>query len=372
MVDASINFQAQAANMSQGLGEDANISSTKQVGQLDNQQIIANSEVDASTKDDECMSSFQAEKNQKKAVKKQKDKSAALKNIQASKEANTTQERDQRSKRISKNTEYRLQLINNNSANDLKNTIQERSNALFSGSEEKYQNCFDTLEKAIMQKSCTRGTIENALNTFDDVAEQHNALQITKDVLERKLSNLNDLGKKLREKSKDSEEAQNDYKHLHDQIKNLEESLDNISEMQTNLMAKNGNRIADSYILAPLIRETTAHFTHDVKLPPKDFNALLLDKILPLKGDIIQTFNCLTEGFIENLSKNTLSTSNAIAHFHDNLSIVITSLNQELKSCSDPQISSAIINACRSAEKLGTIQELNTQMLKKTYATFLK
>ena len=223
-----------------------------------------------------------------------------------------------------------------------------------------------------MQKSCTRGTIENALNMFDDVAEQHNALQITKDVLERKLSNLNDLAEKLRKQSKESEESQNDYKHLQDQIKNLEESLDNISEAQTNLMAKNGNRIADSYVLAPLIRETTAHFTHDVKLPPKDFNALLLDKILPLKGDIIQTFNCLTEGFIENLSKNTLSSNNAIEHFKDNLSIVITSLNQELKSCSDPQISSAIINACRSAEKLETIQELNTQMLKKTYETFQK
>ena len=372
MVDASINFQAQAASMAQGFGEATNISSSKQVGQLDNQQIIANTEVDASTKDDECMSSFQAEKNQKKAVKKQKDKDASLKNIQASKETQKTQERDQRSKRISKNTEFRLQLINNNSLNDLKNTIQERSNALFPGSEEKYQNCFNTLEKAIMQKACTRGTIENALNSFDDIAEQHNALQITKDVLERKLSNLKELSEKLREEGKDSEESKNDYKHLQDQIKNLEESLDNLAESQTNLMAKNGNRIADSYVLAPLIRETTAHFTHDVTLPPKDFNALLLDKILPLKGDMIQTFNCLTEGFIENLSQNALSPNNAIAHFKDNLSIVITSLNQELKSCSDPQISSAIINACRSAEKLGTIQELNTQMLQKTYATFQK
>ena len=370
MAEASINFQAQAANMTQGFGESSSISSTKQAGQLDNQQIIANTEVDASTKDDECMSSFQAEKKQKKAVKKEKDKNISFKNIQASKGTQKAQERDYRSKRLTRQTEARLQLINNNSSNDLKNTIQERSNALFSGSEEKYQNCFDILEKAIAQKICNRETIENTLRTFNDVAEQHNALQIAKDVFERKLANLKDLAENLRNQEKESDEAKNDYHQLQDQIKNLEESLDNISEAQTNLMAKNGNRIADSYVLAPLIRETTAHFTHDVKLPPKDFNALLLDKILPLKGDVIQTFNCLTEGFIENLSKNELASKSAINHFKDNLSIVLTGLNQELKSCPDPQISSAIINACRSAEKLGTIQELNTQILQKTYATF--
>ncbi len=370
MVEASISFQTQATNINQEFGEAKNVSSDKQVGQLDNQQIVANNDVDASTKDDECMSSFQAEKNQKKAVKKQKEKDIRINHIQASKDVQKSQERDQRSKRLSRQTEARLQLINNHSSNDLKNTIQERSNALFLGSENKYQNYFETLEKAIMQKNCNKATISESLKIFDDVAEQHNALQITKDVFERKLSNLKELEESLHRQSKDSQEYKDDYNLLHQQIKTLEESLDNISETQTKLMAMHGNRISDSYVLAPLIRETTAHFTHDIKLPPKDFNTLLLDKILPLKGDVIQTFNCLTEGFIEHLSGSTLSNKNAIAHFKDNLFIVMTSLKHELKSCPDPQIASAIINACRSAEKLGTIQELNTQMLQKTYTTF--
>ena len=351
--------------------------STEQVGNLEGRTITTNTEVDASTKDDECMSSFQAEKKAVKEKKEDDKKKLSLNNIQKPKETQKTQERDQRSKRISNNTELWLILINKNSLNDLKNTIQERSNALFFGSEEKYQKCFETLEGAINKKSCNSETIKNALSAFDDVAEQHNALEIARSVLELKLPKLKELSEKLRDNSeklrdegKDSEDAKNDYNRLQEQIKNLEESLDNIEKAQNALMVSNGNRIDDSYKLASLLRKTTAHFTHDITLPPKDFNALLLDEILPLKGDMIQIFDCLTKGFIENLSKNEQSPGNAINHFKDNISIVIIGLNQELKSCSDPKISSAIINSCRSTEKLGTVQELNTQMLQKTYATF--
>ena len=301
--------------------------STEQVGNLEGRTITTNTEVDASTKDDECMSSFQAEKKAVKEKKEDDKKKLSLNNIQKPKETQKTQERDQRSKRISNNTELWLILINKNSLNDLKNTIQERSNALFFGSEEKYQKCFETLEGAINKKSCNSETIKNALSAFDDVAEQHNALEIARSVLELKLPKLKELSEKLRDNSeklrdegKDSEDAKNDYNRLQEQIKNLEESLDNIEKAQNALMVSNGNRIDDSYKLASLLRKTTAHFTHDITLPPKDFNALLLDEILPLKGDMIQIFDCLTKGFIENLSKNEQSPGNAINHFKDNIS----------------------------------------------------
>ena len=129
-----------------------------------------------------------------------------------------------------------------------------------------------------------------------------------------------------------------------------------------------GNRIEDSYKLAPLLRETTAHFTHDVSLPPKAFNALILDQILPLKGDIIKTFNCLTQGFIENISDN--NTKDRIQHFSDNISIIKQCLNNELKCCPDPKIASAVLNACRSAEKLESIHNLHEQVLIQAYTAF--
>ena len=349
-MDASLNVQTQTAQFEQSYVNEAS-SGTVATGQLDSQTIQASSDVDASTKDDEVMSSFQAEDSKK------------------------VNEQDHRSKRISKQVENRLNVINNTTNQDLQSTIEKRSDSLFSGSEQKYSECFDSLDKAHMKQGLNSNDIEDALKKFNDVAEQHNALQIIKDVWERKLSNLKKLAQEVKspEKNDNDEKSFNnqDYGQLQKQIEQLENSLDVLSDSQDKIMLTHGNRIEDSYKLAPLLRETTAHFTHDITLPPKDFNALLLDKILPLKGDILQTFDCLTQGFIENLSKNDTG-RNAIGHFKDNISIIKKCLNNELKCCPDPQIASAVLNACRSAEKLESIHELHEQNLFLTYSTFGK
>ena len=363
-----------SASQAEQIYTDASSSSEKVIsGELDSQEVQTSTEVDASTKDDELMSNIQSEKNSKKAIKKQKNKEQKkLSKVDQTDDSKRVNEQDQRSKRISKQTEVRLNLINSTTNQDLQSTIEKRSNALFSGSEQKYSACFDTLDKSNMEQKLDSDAVENALKKFDDIAEQHNALQIIKDVWERKLSNLKKFSQELKfaEKRDDDPDAfsNHDYSQLQKQIQQLENSLNILSQAQDKIMLKAGNRIEDSYKLAPLLRETTAHFTHDVSLPPKAFNALILDQILPLKGDIIKTFNCLTQGFIENISDN--NTKDRIQHFSDNISIIKQCLNNELKCCPDPKIASAVLNACRSAEKLESIHNLHEQVLIQAYTAF--
>ena len=363
-----------SASQAEQIYTDASSSSEKVIsGELDSQEVQTSTEVDASTKDDELMSNIQSEKNSKKAIKKQKNKEQKkLSKVDQTDDSKRVNKQDQRSKRISKQTEARLNLINSTTNQDLQSTIEKRSNALFSGSEQKYSACFDTLDKSNMEQKLDSDAVENALKKFDDIAEQHNALQIIKDVWERKLSNLKKFSQELKfaEKRDDDPDAfsNHDYSQLQKQIQQLENSLNILSQAQDKIMLKAGNRIEDSYKLAPLLRETTAHFTHDVSLPPKAFNALILDQILPLKGDIIKTFNCLTQGFIENISDN--NTKDRIQHFSDNISIIKQCLNNELKCCPDPKIASAVLNACRSAEKLESIHNLHEQVLIQAYTAF--
>ena len=147
---------------------------------------------------------------------------------------------------------------------------------------------------------------------------------------------------------------------------NLKKSIKSIRSEQDRLMGIDRNRIEDSYVLAPLLRETTAHLTHSITLPPKDFNALILDKILPLKGDAMKVFDCLLGNLVEHFEDR----KTAVDHFSDNLSIVMKCLSSELKSCPEPSIASAIANTCRTVEKLGTVQNINEQMVQRTADTF--
>ena len=216
---------------------------------------------------------------------------------------------------------------------------------------------------AVRQKTCTPDKIAKTIERFEDIAEQHNALQIIIDVWERKLTNLKSLAQSLpSEKEVGAQARQQDQEEVQQQIQELERNLDTIRQAQSDLMMQQGARIEDSYKLAPLLREATAHYTHDITLPPKDFVALILDKILPLKGDPAKTFDCLTQGLIDGLDP---SSGSAIDHFNHNLDIVKNCLTQELQCCSDKAISAAILNAVRSVEKFGTVQKLNAELIDK-------
>lgn len=362
---AEISLNNSQVQMDSGYLGSANEISETAKGQLGSQEVLASTDVDPTTKDDECASVFQAEKNTKKAQKK-KDKEgtrAKLSELQKAKESQNINEQDQRNRRITKNTAMRLASIGQLVSRDLSETIQERSQKLFDGSEEAYQKCFEALEQATLEKSCTPDKIAKTIAQFEDIAEQHNALQIIIDVWERKLTNLKSLAQSLpTEKELDAQARQQDQEALQQQIAELEHNLDTLQQVQTDLMARNGARIEDSYTLAPLLREATAHYTHDITLPPKSFNALILDKILPLRGDPAKTFDCLTQGLIEGLAT---SSGPAIDHFSHNLDVIKTCLTQELQCCPDKAISTAILNTIRGVEKFGTVQELNTGLVTK-------
>ena len=344
------------------LGSTNEVSETAK-GQFAAQEVMASTDVDPTTKDDECASVFQAEKNTKKAQKK-KDKEgnkSKLNALQKAKENQNIQEQDQRNRRITKNTENLLKSIDQFVSKDLSGTIQERSQKLFEGSEKAYQSCFEELDLAANQKTLTADKINKTIAQFDDIAEQHNSLQIVIDVWERKLTNLKSLEQNLpSEKEVGAQARQQDQEAVQQQIQELEDNLDTLRQIQTDIMARNGARIEDSYKLAPLLREATAHYTHDVTLPPKTFNALILDKILPLKGEPVKTFDCLTQGFIEGINP---ASGSAIDHFKDNLNIVKNCLTQELQCCPDKAIASAVMNAIRSVEKFSTVQEQNVQLI---------
>jgi len=371
MVDGALDFQTQAAAQAEQVFVDNEqpVSET-QIGKLDNQTIqVATDEVDPSTKDDECMSGFMAQKQTKKAQHKKGLQNTARKrvsDVQKSADPKKVNEQDARSKRIAKQTEARLTMINSQMQKDLQGTIQERSNALFSGSEAKYEACFQKLEELSLKKQCTEATVKDALKTFEDVAEQHNALQIVRDVWERKLANLKKFADERSSTSSKEPQSEAEREQVQQQIRALETQIGELDKVRTQLLNKHGDRIMDSYQLAPLLREVTAHFTHDVTLPPKDFNALILDKLLPLKGNPLQTFQLLTQNLIDGFN----DTRSAFEHFSENLSVVTRCLTSELQSCPDPSIASAIVNACRTTEKLGTIQDLNVQLMQKAVQTF--
>lgn len=348
-----------------------NLGKTNQTekGQFNNQNITATQNVDASTKDDECLSELNSAKKAQQEKKKQdKKRGEKLNAVQETAKRKAINEQDQRSRRISKNTAMRLASMNQSISRDLSETIQERSGKLFDGSEEAYQKCFNELDQATLEKACTSDKIAKAIGQFEDVAEQHNALQIVIEVWERKLTNLKGLAQSLSsEKELDAQAKQQDQEALQQQIQELEKALSNVKKAQGNLMEKNDARIKDSYILAPLLREVNSHYNHNITLPPKTFNAFILDKFLPLGSDPAKAFDCLIQTFIEGLAPTPGS---AIEHFKHNIEIVKTCLTQELQCCPDKNIATAILNSLRGAQKLETVEKINENLVLLLFSTF--
>lgn len=378
---SNVNLQSQGINQTymNTVGDADGVSTENQTGKLNGQNVAIDKSSDPTTKDDELASSIKAEKDTQKAIKEKKakdDKNKKTNATQGTKATEHVNEQQQQGKRISKQTEARLTIINQNTNEDLQNTINQRSFSLFSGSEDKYRECCNKFNALLEKGASSPEEFEELLNTFDDVAEQHNALQITKDVWERKLTGLKTLAKETRERavgedSTQSQEQENDYKQLQQQIKKLESNIENLNSVQDKLMLENGNRIEDSYKLAPLLREVTANLVHDIALPPKSFNEIILDKVLPLNGDPVKTFECLCENFIEN-NKTAKNIGESISCFENNLFIIRECLKHELKTCQDTKVSFAIVNVCRASEKLEAVNNENIMVVNLTANSFAK
>ena len=350
----NIYSQAQENIYTNNLGK----ANQKEEGQFKALNISATQDVDPSTKDDECASVFKAEKDANKAqkTKSKEDNKNRLNALQKIKENQNINEQDQRSHRISKATEKMLESIGKFVSKNLSETIQERSQKLFDGSEKAYEECFEALKKAIASEE-----IAKAIGRFKDVPEQHNALQIYIQVRERELAELKKLLQNLpSEKELGAQTKQQDQELLQKQIQELEKALNNIKKAQGDLMARHGARIEDSYKLAPLLREVSAFYPNGTPLPPKTLCALILDQILPLKGDAEKTFACLMQGLGLNLSNGA---NIDIERFKHNLKIIASCLTQELQSCPNTAIAAAILNTLRNLQKIDTIQKLNAGLI---------
>ena len=365
MVDFAFNTAAQVSNTNFS-NETESLNGIQQKGKIDSQEVVANNEVDPSTKDDELMSGFQAEKKAEKEKRKHSKEEKLRTEIASLGKVKKTGEKDQKNRKISRQAEARLKIIEQQKFQDLSRTIQERSQSLFSGSEQKYENFFQKLTELSQGKSLTRENIQSTFQQvgLEDVAEQHNALQIVCDVWNKRSSRLNSFSKE-RSQANDSD-SQNDYNFLNNQQQQLERQVQTLAEFQTQLMQNNGARIEDSYKLAPLLRETTAKLNSEITLPPKSFNALILDKILPSRGDPEKTFDLLIGNLVDNFS----SREAAFSLFEKNIEIISTCLTQELKSCPDVEISGAIANTLRSVQKAGSVYEQNVHLMNMISSTF--
>jgi len=193
-----IGINAQVANQAymNTVGDADGVSTENQTGKLNGEKVVIEMIVDASTKDDEVASYIIAVKTTKKELEEKTNKEqqkAKINKVDATKDAENVNEQQQQGKRISKQVEVRLKIINQNTNEDLQTTINQRSYSLFSGSEDKYRECCNKFNALLEKGASSPKDFKELLKTFDDVAEQHNALQITKDVWERKLTGLKNL-----------------------------------------------------------------------------------------------------------------------------------------------------------------------------------
>ena len=333
-------------------------------------------DIKAENVDDEKGSDIQAQKNADKA-KNDEAKEAAQRQranaMQGVKNTENVNEQQQHGKRITKQTEARLKIINQGTEEDLQKTIGERSNALFSGSEKEYEELFQEFDKLSLGTEFDTSKFQKVLqDKFPDIAEQHNALEIILNVWERKLTRLNTeinaeeykaRSEEDKEKADVNKQTQQNLKEYSQQLK---ANIDALKEVQTNLYDKNKDRIDDTYKLAPLLREVTANYKNEFVLQPKKLCELILDKVLPLKGDPVKTFDYLCEDLINNNKGKGFidekTRENAIACFANNIVIISGALKNELKSCSDASISSAILNVCRTIQNLEAAYRFNEEV----------
>ena len=141
MVDFAFNTAAQVSNTNFS-HETESLNGIQQKGKIDSQEVVANNEVDPSTKDDELMSGFQAEKKAEKEKRKHSKEEKLRTQIASLGKVKKTGEKDQKNRKISRQAEARLKIIEQQKFQDLSRTIQERSQSLFSGSEQKYESFF--------------------------------------------------------------------------------------------------------------------------------------------------------------------------------------------------------------------------------------
>lgn len=381
-MSTDVNLQTQATDQAYmgTVGDADGVSTDTQIGNLNGQNVAIDKSSDPTTKDDEVASNIKAEKDTQRAIKndkaKEKEKEKQLKRVQSLEDTKYISEQQQQGERISKQTEARLRVINENTQEASNEIINTRSKSLFDG-KDKYIQCYNKFNELLDQDNTVPKDFEELIKkSFNDVAEQHNALQIIKDVWELKLANLKALAKAKKpretsvgEDSKESQEQENDYKQIKQQVTTLEKNIEDLKGVQGKMFHANKNRIEDSYKLAPLLREVSANMNHDISLPPKSFNELILDKILPHKGEPIKTFECLCENLVEN-NKAEKNTSEAIACFANNLVIIGECLKLELKTCPSPKIAFAIVNVLRTAEKLEAIQNYNKEVVDSTHTAY--
>ena len=398
----NINQRGYASEISESTSSSGAQSSQQKTGNLGGFSVTVNNEVDPTTKDDEVLSGFQAEKNTKnEQIKKGKENTKTrVHNVSQIKDPESAIEQSQQMRRLQKNTELRLQQMGNER---FQHALHERSGKLFEGSEDKYESAYNKINDLP-----SNATPTNYLNTveseFTDIAEQHNALQMAAQAFTAELAlleggripdsnkagsminvagELNIINRKLDALAgKDSAEDNETRARLLVERNVVSERISTLRAKQTainsaigNLMDKNGPRIEDSYKLAPELNKAIGGSKEKSSLmTSKDLNSLILDKALPLNGNVGQLSKLFFDEILSNADKNnenvTLSPEEMVSNFTNNLTIVTDVLSKELnnlqsiRNLSDSEkVIGAIMQTMRITSEFGSIFSANTSFV---------
>lgn len=367
----------------------------------------ANDEVDPTTKDDEMMSAFQAEKKAEQAKKdhakrKGRGKNTPIEKVSKAIESEQTNQGKDAVKRIMQ----RIALARSDQPR-FNYKLNERAQQLFPESLPQYKEAFEHLS-TLNPGASPQAFLSAVAKTFNDIAEQHNALQVAIGIFSDEMAllaggeledinqpgqrypvsgRLSRISSRLEEiKDAHTKEADEERENLEiertlvqDRIDELKEKLSTLEEATGVLMDKEGARINDSYRLAPELREVLEVNKDLLGLrSSKDLNAIILDKILPLKGNQEQLFGIVMEELLDKVDENQKPDEQTPAakatRLTNNLEIIREVLSNELKNLQgirqmgdSKNIEMAIWQSFRMLGEFGSMFRANEDFLAQTY-----
>lgn len=397
----SLNLNTQAAaNAFMGeTRETAANGTVKQEGNLNGLNVNVG-DVDPTTKDDEVMSNVKSEQETKKnqSKKDKKDRKTGLNSaVSQANKGKSTEGAAEQNAHVKRTIKQIAQRLEKQSQERVEYNASDRSSKLFPESEEDYKQSFDALNK-LPANASAQTFLDNVFKVFADVAEQHNAFQValqswTDELallqggqiadtqnpghyrsVKGQLKEVNDRLSALGEDSSPSsaqerKDLQVERDVISARIGELEAKLATLNKASGHLMDTQGARIGDSYRLAPELRKNAGSSPQKQLDTPKDLNAIILDKILPLGKDMSKMFNSVSSEFFNDPS-NGGDTHSQVERFTANLWLIEKTLGNELNNLQSinqygdsKDIAKAIMDSIQAVREFGSVFASNESML---------
>ncbi|MDR2769490.1 MAG: hypothetical protein LBB19_02960 [Puniceicoccales bacterium] len=395
----NLSTQAAAGTFVGEMRETSASASVEKSGSFHGQTVNV-SEVDPTTKDDEVMSGVQSEQKTKKEQAKKAEKKTQKGLNSAVSQANqgkSTEGAAEQNAYVRRKQKEIAQRLEKQSQERVEYNASDRSSKLFPESEEVYKQSFNALNE-LPANASAQTFLQNVFELFADVAEQHNAFQVALQAWTEELAllqggqiadtknpghyrsvqgQLREVNDRLSALSKDPsasssqerEDLQVERDVISARIAELQAKLATLNKASGHLMDTQGARISDSYRLAPELRKHAAISSNRQLDTPKDLNAIILDKILPLGKNMEKMFNSIMNEFLDDLS-NGGDVHSKLERFMANVWLIEQALTSELNNLQSinqygdsKDIAKAIMDSIQAMRELASICASNESML---------